>query len=267
MDRWTMCRECRLRSVCLPATLTLEQLEQFNLIVRRGTSYERGQYIYHVDSAFRSLYLVRSGAIKTGILSSEGIEQITGFYLPGDLFGIDGIGYANHGCSAQALEHAHICEIPFDQLEEMTIRLPALRKHFFSLLSKQIREEQKLHMLLSTKSADIRVSALLLSFVQRQRHLGLRSDNFRLPMSRHDLANYLGLVVETVSRVLSRFHQAGILSTEGREIFITDERKLQAQTQGMLSPTEPAPMPERGEESGAPPEIRLIASNRRLPIK
>ncbi|MDX1804637.1 MAG: helix-turn-helix domain-containing protein [Alcanivorax sp.] len=266
MDRWTMCRECRLRGVCLPATLTTEQVEQFNHIVRRGTSFERSQYIYHVDSAFRSLYLVRSGAIKTGILSNEGIEQITGFYLPGDLFGIDGLGYAGHGCSAQALEHANICEIPFDQLEELTLRFPPLRKHFFSLLSKQIREEQKLHMLLSTKSADIRVAALLLSFVQRQRQLGLRSDNFRLPMSRHDLANYLGLVVETVSRVLTRFHHSGILTTEGREIFITDEQGLKAQTHGMLSPEEPPPTT-RCNGADQPERIPLTDADQRAPAK
>jgi CRP/FNR family transcriptional regulator, anaerobic regulatory protein len=139
---------------------------------------------------------------------------------------MDGISTAHHMSSAKALETASVCEIPFQRLEELSSKIPTLQHHFFSLMSREIQADRELHMLLSKKSADDRIASLLLSFAARQQRRGLSSQRIRLPMSRYDIANYLGLAVETVSRIFTRFQQQGMLAVEGREIEILDREAL-----------------------------------------
>ena len=139
---------------------------------------------------------------------------------------MDGISTAHHVSNAKALETATVCEIPFSQLENLSQQIPTLQHHFFSLMSDEIRADRELHMLLSKKSADDRVASLLLSMSARHQRRGLSSHSFRLPMSRYDIANYLGLAVETVSRIFTRFQQKGWLEVSGRDIEILDRASL-----------------------------------------
>ena len=194
--------------------------------MRRGRPLKRGEHLFRASDQFESVFAVRSGAVKTYALSEEGEEQVTGFYLPGEIVGMDGISTAHHMSSAKALETSSVCEIPFSRLEDLSSRIPSLQHHFFSLMSREIQADRELHMLLSKKSADDRIAALLLSLSARQQRRGLSAQRIRLPMSRYDIGNYLGLAVETVSRIFTRFQQQGMLAVEGREIEILNRESL-----------------------------------------
>lgn len=220
------CNDCSLSPICLPLAVSSEQLDALEQIMLRGRPLRRGEHLFRVADSFESVYAVRSGAIKTYALSEDGEEQVTGFYLPGEIVGMDGISTAQHMSSSKALETSSVCEIPFAKLEQLSSLIPTLQHHFFKLMSREIQADHELHMLLSKKSADDRVASLLLSIAARNHRRGLSENHFRLPMSRYDIANYLGLAVETVSRIFTRFQQQGFLKVEGRELEILSRSAL-----------------------------------------
>lgn len=221
------CADCRMSSLCLPIALELDEIERLNQIVQRGRPLHKDTHVYDAADEFKAIYAVRSGSIKTYSVSDQGVVQVTGFYLPGEIFGIDGIANTQHVNAAVAMETSAICEIPFSRLEELSLTMPSLQRHFFKLMSKEITNDQQLITLLSKNSAEERVATLLLSISSRNAKRNLSSLRFRLPMSRADIGNYLGLTVETVSRVFSRFQKQGLLEVDKKEIEIKDIDALQ----------------------------------------
>lgn len=220
------CGDCRMNALCLPIALQHHEIDKLDRIIERGRPLQKNEHIYYAGEAFKSIYAVRSGAIKGFTVNNEGVEQVTGFYLPGEIFGMDGIGHPNHINAAIALETSAICEIPFSRMEELSIQLPSLQRHFFSLMSREITNDQQLITLLSKNSAEERVATLLVSISARNARRNLSGTRFRLPMSRADIGNYLGLTVETVSRVFSRFQSQGLLEVDKKEISIVELENL-----------------------------------------
>ncbi len=227
-DYQISCTNCRLNGICLPLALDLHEVEQLDEIIHRSRPLQKGEHLYRQDQPFTSVFAVRSGSIKAYAITDCGQEQVTGFYFPGEVLGMDGIAKNKYASSARALETAAVCEIPFDKLGELSQRLPSLQRHFFQLMSQEIAEDQLLLTLLSKNTADQRIATLMLSISARNKRRKLSAANFRLPMSRTDIGNYLGLTVETVSRVLSRFQKMGMLAVDNKEITITDAEMLQA---------------------------------------
>lgn len=220
------CNDCRLSGICLPISLHMEEIDKLDDIIQRGRPLQKGDYLYRAGAPFQSVYAVRSGTIKGINITSDGVEQVTGFYLPGEIVGMDGLANNQYINSAIALETAAICEIPFHRLEELSLKIPTLQRHFFQLMSREITGEQRLITLLSKNSAEERVAALLLSISRRNHARNLSALSFRLPMSRSDIGNYLGLTIETVSRVFSRFQKSEILTVNRKEITIDDMESL-----------------------------------------
>ncbi|MEE4660109.1 MAG: fumarate/nitrate reduction transcriptional regulator Fnr [Halieaceae bacterium] len=216
------CGNCRLSGICLPYALEAAEVEQLDSIIQRGKPLQKGQHLYRESDGFESVYAVRSGTLKAYQTTDDGREQVTGFYFPGEILGMDGIANNAHASSARALETAAVCEIPFSSLEKLSASMPHLQRHFFQLMSREIAEDQQLITLLSKSSADERVAALLLSISSRNARRRLSATQFRLSMSRVDIGNYLGLTVETVSRVFSRMQKLEILQVENKEIEILD---------------------------------------------
>lgn len=221
------CSDCRLAALCLPISMHVDDIERLDRIIQRNRPLHKGEYLYRANSPFHSVYAVRSGTIKTITMTGDGQEQVTGFYLPGEMLGMDGIATNVYSNSAIALETSAICEIPFDRLEELSSSIPTLQRHFFQLMSKEITNEQQLITLLSKNSAEERIATLLLSISSRNQRRHLSSLQFRLPMSRADIGNYLGLTVETVSRTFSRFQKQGWIVVDKKEIAIKDMPGLQ----------------------------------------
>lgn len=219
-DATINCANCRLSTICLPLALRQEEIAQLDDIVQRGRPLQKNQHLYREGEEFHSIYAVRSGAIKAYSVTDEGEEQVTGFYFPGEILGMDGIGQNRYASSAQAMDVSAICEIPFNRMEELSVKLPTMQKHFFKLLSQEIVEDQRHITLLSKNSAEERLAALLLSISARHSRRGLSANSFRLPMSRGDIGNFLGLTIETVSRVFSRFAKQELIAVSNKEVSI-----------------------------------------------
>ena len=225
-DYRVTCGDCRLNSICLPIALESDDIQQLDDIIQRSKPLQKNQHLYREGDDFQSVYAVRSGTLKAYKTTDDGREQVTGFYFPGEILGMDGISNNTHASSAKALETAAICEIPFTSLEKLSTLMPNLQRHFFQLMSHEITEDQQLITLLSKNSADERVAALMLSISGRNARRKLSATQFRLPMSRVDIGNYLGLTVETVSRVFSRMQKMEILRVDNKEIEILDPQGL-----------------------------------------
>ena len=231
-DKKISCGNCRLNTICLPISLHIEDIDKLNSIIQRGKPLQKGDYLYRANEEFDSVYAIRSGAVKATSLSDNGNEQITGFYLPGEVVGMDGLADNRYTNSVVALETASVCEIPFHRMEELSLQIPSLQRHFFQLMSREITQDQKIITLLSKSSAEERVSALLLSISSRNSRRQLAANAFRLPMSRTDIGNYLGLTIETVSRIFSRLQKQGVISVDKKEIIVTDMDTLQKTANG-----------------------------------
>lgn len=225
------CQQCSLSNLCLPLAVTEDDLERLEDIVQQGRIYNRGEYIFEQSTPFRSCFAVRSGAIKTTIVTENGDEQVTGFFLPGELVGLDSMSRDNYACSAQALDRTSVCELPVDHLEELTHKLPGLQHHFFQLMSQEIQSSHQLAMMLSKRTAEERIASLLLSLSGRFERRKLSPTHFNLPMARNDIASFLGLAVETVSRVFTRFQNQELVKARGREVELLDIDELMSVAQ------------------------------------
>jgi CRP/FNR family transcriptional regulator len=224
------CGDCRLGAICLPLALEDDEIVKLDEVVQRGRPLQKGDHIFRDGDKFGSIYAVRSGAIKSYRVTGDGEEQVTGFYFPGEIIGMDGISRDKYVTSAKALETSAVCEIPFTSLEELSIQFPMLQRHFFQLMSSEIAVDQKVITLLSKNTAEQRVAALLMSISLRNARRKLSRTQFRLPMSRTDIGNFLGLTIETVSRILSRFGKQGLIKVEKKEVTLLDVEALKEMT-------------------------------------
>lgn len=224
------CQQCSLSNLCLPLALDENDLGSLEDIVQQGRIYNRGDHIFGQSAPYRACFAIRSGAVKTSIITESGQEQVTGFYMPGEIVGLDSLGREHYASTAKALERTSVCEFPAEKLEELTGKLPELQHHMYHLMSQEIQNSQQLAMLLSKHTAEERIANLLLSLSTRFQRRRMSGTHFSLPMARNDIANFLGLAVETVSRVFTRFQNQGLVAAHGREIELTDIAALQAIT-------------------------------------
>jgi CRP/FNR family transcriptional regulator len=220
------CSSCCLKGVCLPCDLGGLELDRFDRIATTRKRVARGAALYHGGDGFDSLYAVHSGAFKSVGVSRQGDEKITGFHLPGELLGMEAISSGRHDYSAVALEDSEVCILPFAQLERMAMAIPALQHRLFRVLSGDISRDEGLMLLLGSMAAEQRLAAFLLSLSRRHRRLGYSDTHFTLRMTREEIGNYLGLTLETVSRLLSRFQREGLVAVRQREIELRDAARL-----------------------------------------
>lgn len=221
------CKDCNLFQLCLPVGISADDLERLDKIIKRRRPVKRGEHLFQVGDPFQAIYAVRSGSIKTYTPTEDGGEQVTGFHLPGEILGLDAINSETHPCAARALETTSICEIPFNRLEELSHHVPSLQHQILKVMSKEISMDHSLLMLLGRKTADERLASFLLSLSNRYQQRGFSATEFNLSMSRNDIGNFLGLAVETVSRLFSRFHEEGLLEVRRKYINLLDRERLQ----------------------------------------
>jgi len=208
--------------------LTLKDVERLDDIVKRARPVHRGDYIFRTGERFHSLYVVKTGSVKTYAPSTEGGEHVLGFHLPGELIGLDAIEKEVHTCSAKVLETSAICEVPFSRLITLSGSIPSLQHQLYRLLSKEIGHDTEMLLLLGKKSAEERLAAFLLSMSKRLHKRGLSPTDFYLSMSRHEIGNYLGLAVETVSRLFTKFQDEGLLKVDRKHVELLELDVLEA---------------------------------------
>ncbi len=224
----TVCSSCSLRELCLPAGLDQRELEQVERVVNRRRPIKRGDYLYRAGSELNSLYAIRTGFMKSCVLHDDGREQVAGFHMMGDLLGLDAISSNKHTCDAIALEDSEVCEIPFVVLERLSRDIPSLQQHFHRLMSREIVRDYGVMLLLGSMLAEERLAAFLLNLSQRFAARGYSSTEFNLRMTREEIGSYLGLKLETISRVLSRFQEEGLIEVQSKRIKIVNMGALRA---------------------------------------
>lgn len=225
------CQGCSLCAHCLPLGLAAEDLEQFDAIIRRPRPLKRGTTLVHQGQPFTSLYVVRSGSFKQVVGDAGYRENVTHFLLPSEVVGLDAVGEAIHPTSVVALESSFVCELPFGPLEALSDRLPALRGAFYRCMSQELHRDQRLHCLLAFATAERRMASFLMDMSERHAARGYSPYGFQLAMSRADIGSFLGLALETVSRLMSRFQRHGLLEIRGREVTLRDLAALEALTE------------------------------------
>lgn len=220
------CKTCSLSDLCLPVSLNAEDVDALDRIVQRRKPLAPGSPLYRSGASFSAIYAVRTGAFKASLLAEDGREQITAFYFPGELMALDAIAFADHPSTAIALETSSVCEIPFEQLGELSRWVPGLQRQLLRIMSREIFSEHEVLQSLASRSSEQRLAIVLLNLGDRLARRGLSADRFQLPMSRQELSNYLGLTPETMSRLFKRFVDRGWINASGREVEFVDREAL-----------------------------------------
>ena len=220
------CQDCGFSQLCLPFSLNENELTRLDDIIQRKKPMHKGDMLFESGQAQKCLYAIRTGSFKTFTLTDQGEQQITGFHLPGDIVGFDGLSKQLHPSYAETLETAMVCEIPLPNLETLLDQLPRLRQQMMRLMSQDIQADQQMLLLLNRKTAEQKLATFLNHLASRYSNRGFSSKAFRLTMTRSDIGNYLGLTVETISRLLSKLHKDQIIDVDGKLITILDAPAL-----------------------------------------
>lgn len=218
----TLCSSCHLNSVCLPCGMAGCDLQRFDGLNFGRRRVKVGQTLYREGDRFQFIYAVRSGTFKSSLMLADGREQISGFYMAGELMGLDGVANGAHASSATALEDTEVCAIPYAHLTELSAGNPGMQHQFSRMMSREIVREHSLMVLLGSMNAEERLAAFLLNLSQRLNARGYSATEFHLRMSRAEIGSYLGMTLETVSRTFSTFQQQRLLEVDKRHIRVID---------------------------------------------
>ena len=221
-DTQSGCGVCSLHDLCLLSHVEENGLERFDGLIQHSRPIKRGGYVFRAGAPLRSLFAIRAGSFKASVLHDDGREQVTGFYMAGEIMGLDGISSDIHTVNAVALEDSELCELPFHEMERLARDIPSLQQHFHRIMSREIVRDHGVMLLLGAMSAEERLATFLLQLSKRYLARGYSASIFCLRMSRGEIGSYLGLTIETVSRVFSRLQEQGYLSVQKRDICLND---------------------------------------------
>lgn len=229
------CAQCSLQQLCLPAGIDADELVRLDEIVRRRRTLARGERLFRIGDPLASVFVARDGAFKTVSISEDGEEQVIGFHLAGELIGLDALGEGAHRCEAVALETANVCDVPLDELSAVAAQLPSLQQQLLRVIGHSLNRDHDHMEMLVRRQANERIALFLHGLGERYRQIGQSPSALRLPMSREDVARYLGLALETVSRGFTRLQEDGVIAVHGRRVEILDLELLERLAHGAES--------------------------------
>lgn len=226
------CTQCSLSELCFPHGMDNNGLNELDKVVGRRSSDITGDYLYREGDPCNAIYAVRSGSIKTIKQNASGESQIIGFHLPGELLGFDGFASEKHECTAQFLETTSVCELPLSSLESLCHSIPTLQHQMRRIMGLEVKNDHNLLLLLGKMNADEKLATFLLNISTRMKQRNWKEFEFNLSMPRQDIANHLGLAVATVSRLVTQFHEKGLIEINKRNIKITNIEDLKKVAHG-----------------------------------
>jgi CRP/FNR family transcriptional regulator len=216
------CSSCSMRAICMPADLSSADLAKLDSVICSTRTVKRGAILYRAGDTFQSIYAVRVGSFKTVVMHRDGREHVTGFQIAGEALGLDGVCAGQHNCDAIALEDSIVCIIPFSQLEVICREVKQMQHHIYQMMSGEIIRESGQMMLLGTMTAEQRLAAFLLNLSKRFKARGFSAAEFHLRMTREEIGCYLGMKLETVSRMFSKFQRQQLVDANGKSVRIID---------------------------------------------
>jgi CRP/FNR family transcriptional regulator, anaerobic regulatory protein len=222
----TACSSCRLRDLCMPVGLSAKEMALIDKMVSTRLKIARGEPLFRNGGRFKSLYTIRSGFFKTSVSTAHGREQVTGFYMAGELLGLDGIAQEQHTCTAHALEDSEVCVLHVQLINELAHDVHALQHHVQKVMSREIVHDHDHLFLLGSMKSDARVATFLLNLLSRLHARGQAPNELLLRMTREDIGSYLGLTIETISRTLSKLAKSGVIAVDQRHIRVLQPEAL-----------------------------------------
>ena len=220
------CEACSLSELCLPRGLSTEEIATLDAYIERPRKMDANTQIFQPGDEFTGIFAVRSGGVKTYLTKKTGEQQILGFHLPGEIFGLDGLEHNSHRCYAATMDNTSYCLLPFSQLDDLCASIPELRNQVYKLMGHELNCDHSHQLLLGQQTAHERLATFLLSISSRFKRRGFSPNSFMLPMSRHDIACFLGIAVETVSRLFKSFQEQGIVRINRKQVDLLDMEKL-----------------------------------------
>lgn len=226
------CKDCGIYGLC-KAVGGETDLSLLNTLVKSRRTYKRGEPLFSIGEPYRATFAIRSGSVKTSVLTDDGRVQVTGFHISGELLGLDSLVAERYNCEARALETTSVCEVPFGCYEELVEQAPELQHQLLKIMSQEIVHNQEMMLLLGKKRAEERLASFLVNLSRRLASHGRAAEEIKLSMSRSDIGNYLGLAEETVCRVITRFEEDGLIATQRRLVRLTLPARLQEIARGI----------------------------------
>ena len=222
-----MCRNCALYQTARVLGLETPDCSSLNRIVLRNHPVNKNEVLYREGESFRYLYLIHSGSCISDA-TILGHSRVMGFYLPGEIAGIENIGQKTCNHTTRALEKGTICQLDFSALDETLTpsELINVQKYLLGSAAGHARQLQWERSLTGMQTAEQRVVAFLLNIASRLDSHGFHALQFRLPMSREAIADYLGLAMETVIRTLKSLQNQSLITIKAKNIEINDEAAL-----------------------------------------
>ena len=224
-DALRFCSTCAFSQACLSQGMDKSALMDLHMLVEHVGPLHAGDHVFREGDPFDAIAAVRAGTVKTYTIDREGREHVLGFHLPGEVIGLNAIDEEHYPCNAVALDTVMLCRFSFPKISVLARQVPGLQQHLFRLLSRDIGRAA---LLAGDWTADQRMAAFLIGMSRRLAARGFSPNRFQLTMARTDIANYLRLAPETVSRVLRRFQADGLLRVDRRELELLDRVQLEA---------------------------------------
>jgi CRP/FNR family transcriptional regulator len=212
------CSTCVVGKFCLPVGLSSDETKKIDLLIDDKTRIKKGELLYRQSDPMISLYSVRFGSFKTQLLLKDGRSQIIGFHLPGELLGLDGIGNDRYQSEAIALEDSEVCMIHFSSFESLCQKIPTLQHHLHQIMSREITQDHRHLLTLGSMNAEEKLAYFFIFISERLISRGLSATEFDLAMGREDIGDYLGLKIETVSRILTKFAQENLIEVKSKHL-------------------------------------------------
>ena len=219
------CSTCAFSQACLDEGMDKASLGDLHVLVEHIGPFRAGEHVFREGDPFEAIAAVRAGTVKTYVVDRDGHEHVHGFHLPGEVIGLNAIDGDRYPCNAVALDTVMLCRFSFPRIALLAARLPNLQQHLFRLMSRDIGIAA---LFARDNTADERMAAFLIGLSRRLAQRGFSPRRFQLTMTRTDIANYLRQAPETVSRVLRRFEQDGLLHIKQRDVEILDLARLEA---------------------------------------
>ena len=224
--RKMQCFNCDQEEMCLPCAVAESDVQRLDALKFGYRKVKTGQALYRDGERFEFIYAIRSGTFRSNLLLADGREQVNGFYMNGEIMGLDGIACGVHASSATALEDAEVCVISYASVTEMTVSNTGQQQLLGRLMSRELLREHSLMLLLGSMNSEERLAAFLLNLSHRLQVRGYSASEFHLRMSRAEIGSYLGMTLETVSRTFSAFQQLRLLEVDKRYVRLTDLQGL-----------------------------------------
>jgi len=221
------CSTCMLSSLCLPLGLTRSDVARLDELIKERIRLPKGSVLYDLGEHDEAIYALRYGSMKTQVQDASGQVQITGFLLPGEILGMNSLAGSSQMETAIALEDSEVCVMRLNDMDALSHQFPALQQQFRRIMVREINRSHHMIVSLGSLRAERRLASFLLNMSQRLSMLGYSSSEFVLRMSREEIGNHLGLTLETVSRMFTRFAKEGLIRQHKREIQLMDIPALQ----------------------------------------